>query len=250
MVERAIRRLGVATARRGSVKPRRRANASAGDRAELPTRREILAAAARLFSRQGYAPTTLRNIAGEAGIKAGSIYYHFHGKDEIAFCVLDVGIAAVDAAVRARLDALPADADGKAKIGAAVQGHLWGMLHHSEFTAAHVRIYRYVSDTARHRHAPVRSAYTRLWDELLVDAVKAGALRADMPVRLIRQYLVGALNWPVDWYDSGRGDFEQFAAQITALVCDGITAGATEPTANRPAQRRGAGTRAKTGAAR
>ena len=45
------------------------------------TREEILAAAARLFRQQGYATTTLRQIAEAAGIKAGSIYYHFGSKD-------------------------------------------------------------------------------------------------------------------------------------------------------------------------
>ena len=47
------------------------------------TRDQILAEAARLFRHQGYATTTLRTIADAADIKAGSIYYHFRGKDEI-----------------------------------------------------------------------------------------------------------------------------------------------------------------------
>ena len=209
------------------------------------TRDQILTAAARLFGRQGFASTTLRAIALEADIKAGSIYYHFDGKDEIASCVLDAGIAAVDAAVRGRLAELPAGADAKSRIGAAVQGHLWGMLHHGDFTAAHIRIYRYVSDSARARHHSVRNAYTKLWDDLLTDAVRDGAIRADMPVRLIRQFLVGALNWPVDWYDAKRGSFERFAAQMTTLVCDGIAAGTAGPPANGAAPRlRGASARA------
>jgi AcrR family transcriptional regulator len=188
------------------------------------TREQILAVAARLFSERGYANTTLRQIAQQSGIQAGSIYYHFDGKDTIAACVLDEGIAAVTDAVHRRLAALPADADMRTRLGAAVEGHLWGMLHRGEFTAAHIRIYRYVSDSARARHRSIRSAYTRLWDELLRQAVDAGLLRSDIPVPMVRQFLVGALNWPVDWYDPRRGGFEQLAAQITALVLDGLTA--------------------------
>jgi len=187
------------------------------------TREQILAVAARLFSERGYANTTLRQIGQQAGIQAGSIYYHFEGKDEIAACVLDAGIIAVTDAVRRRLDALPPDADMRMRLGAAVEGHLWGMLQRGEFTAAHIRIYRYVSDAARVRHRPIRSAYTRLWDELLQQAADAGLLRTDIPVTLVRQFLVGALNWPVDWYDPKRGSFEQLAAQLTALALDGMT---------------------------
>ena len=40
-----------------------------------PTRDLILKAAARIFRSKGYAATTLRAIAAELGIKAGSIYY-------------------------------------------------------------------------------------------------------------------------------------------------------------------------------
>lgn len=202
---------------------------SARGRAETPadrppaTREQILSVAARLFSERGYANTTLRQIAQEAGIQAGSVYYHFDGKDEIAACVLDEGIAAVTDAVRRRLDALPADADMRLRLAAAVEGHLWGMLQRGEFTAAHIRIYRYVSDAARTRHRAVRSAYTKLWDDLLQQAVDAGLLRRDVPVPMVRQFLVGALNWPVDWYDPKRGSFEQLAAQLTALALDGMT---------------------------
>lgn len=185
-------------------------------------REQILLQAARLFGEQGYAPTTLRQIAQAAGIKAGSVYYHFEGKDEIAACVLDAGMSAVGDAVRVRLQALPTGATARQRLSAAVEGHLWGMLHHGAFTAAHIRIYRYVSDAARERHRRARSAYTRLWDDLLADATRSGTVRDDIPVKMIRQFLVGALNWPVDWYDPRRSRFDEFAAQMTALVCDGI----------------------------
>lgn len=202
--------------------------------ASVPAMRgQILVAAARLFGHQGYANTTLRQIAQAAGIRAGSIYYHFEGKDEIAACVLDEGIVAVTDAVQVRLQALPPGADMRARLAAAVEGHLWGMLQRGEFTAAHIRIYRYVSDAARQRHRTVRSAYTKLWDDLLRQAAEAGQLRTDIPVPMVRQFLVGALNWPVDWYDPRRGGFDQLAAQITGLVLDGLT---TRPARALPAR--------------
>ena len=202
--------------------------------ASVPAMRgQILVAAARLFGHQGYANTTLRQIAQAAGIRAGSIYYHFEGKDEIAACVLDEGIVAVTDAVQGRLQALPPGADMRARLAAAVEGHLWGMLQRGEFTAAHIRIYRYVSDAARQRHRTVRSSYTKLWDDLLRQAAEAGQLRTDIPVPMVRQFLVGALNWPVDWYDPRRGGFDQLAAQITGLVLDGLT---TRPARALPAR--------------
>jgi AcrR family transcriptional regulator len=78
-----------------------------GEPAPEATRDQILTHAARLFRHHGYAATTLREIADAAGIKAGSIYYHFGSKDDILGEVLDAGIDAVMSAVRERIAALP-----------------------------------------------------------------------------------------------------------------------------------------------
>jgi AcrR family transcriptional regulator len=48
-----------------------------------PPRQEILDAAAALFTSQGPAATTTRQIAGRVGIRQASLYYYFPGKDDI-----------------------------------------------------------------------------------------------------------------------------------------------------------------------
>ena len=47
------------------------------------TRETVLDAALAVFSRQGYAATTLDHIAQEAGVTRGAIYWHFGGKAEL-----------------------------------------------------------------------------------------------------------------------------------------------------------------------
>lgn len=56
--------------------PRRRAQAA-------ETRREILAAAQRLFERQGYAATTMAAIAAEAGVALKTVYIAFETKSGV-----------------------------------------------------------------------------------------------------------------------------------------------------------------------
>lgn len=55
------------------------ASAGRGD----DTRERILDAAQRLFAAQGYARTSLREIAGEMGFTKAALYYHFASKEEI-----------------------------------------------------------------------------------------------------------------------------------------------------------------------
>lgn len=49
----------------------------------LRTREEILDAALRLFLRQGYHATGMREIAREAGVSLGAAYNHFSSKEQI-----------------------------------------------------------------------------------------------------------------------------------------------------------------------
>jgi TetR/AcrR family transcriptional regulator, cholesterol catabolism regulator len=191
-------------------------------RAVEATRDQILAQAARLFREQGYAATTLRQIAQASGIQAGSIYYHFESKDEILGVVLDAGIAAVSDAVRTRVGALPPGASHRERIAAAIEGHLYGLLRHGDFTSANIRVFGQIPAEAKARHRLVRRAYAQYWDELLARARDAGELRVDVDAGAMRLFLIGALNWTVEWYNPVRGPFERFASQLTDVVFDGI----------------------------
>lgn len=56
-------------------------------------RREIVAAANRLFYHRGYNQASFSDIAAAAGIPRGNFYYYFKSKDEILGAVIDVRIA-------------------------------------------------------------------------------------------------------------------------------------------------------------
>jgi TetR/AcrR family transcriptional regulator, cholesterol catabolism regulator len=48
-------------------------------------RRQVVNAAIELFGKQGYHATTIRNIAGRAGISVGLIYQYFGDKEDVLF---------------------------------------------------------------------------------------------------------------------------------------------------------------------
>lgn len=203
-----------------TIKPRSDATSISAE--AIDTRERILLEAARLLRHHGYAATTLREIADAAGVKAGSIYYHFESKEEILGEVLDKGITIVANAVRARIEALPADASWRDRIAAGIEGHLWGMLHYGDLTSANIRVYGQIPTSAKNRHKIVRRAYADYWDRLLASALASGELRQDTGLAVIRLFVIGALNWTVEWYNPQRGSFQDFARQITAIVFDGI----------------------------
>ncbi len=53
------------------------------------SREQILEAALRLFSHQGYRATSIREIAAGAGLSTGNVYHHFKDKEAIFRALLD-----------------------------------------------------------------------------------------------------------------------------------------------------------------
>ncbi|MGW0708166.1 TetR/AcrR family transcriptional regulator [Streptomyces sp. NPDC002643] len=56
---------------------------------QVRTREQLIATARRLFLRNGYAATSLTDIAETAGYSKGAVYSNFRGKDRLCLAVLD-----------------------------------------------------------------------------------------------------------------------------------------------------------------
>jgi AcrR family transcriptional regulator len=164
-------------------------------------RAQILDSAAWLFRERGYASVTMREIAFAAGMKAGSLYYHFTSKDDIVTEVLNFGVEAVFALVRERVDALPQGTPATLVFEAAVTAHMESLLGLQAYTSANTRIFAQVPGHVRTRTLPVREAYERYWDGLFKRMCVEGAVGADKDLRLARLFLFGAMNGALEWFN-------------------------------------------------
>ena len=88
------------------------------------SRQHLLDTAAGLFSTIGYTESGMRQIAKVAGMQTASVYYHFASKDEILLEVLKIGLDHTASAVRAAVAALPAEANARDRLEAAIAAHL------------------------------------------------------------------------------------------------------------------------------
>ena len=174
----------------------------------LPT---ILDAAARLFCRNGYRETSMRDIAAAAGMLAGSLYYHFASKDELLVAVYAEGVRRISESVRA---ALARDADPWARLEAVCAAHLAALLVDSDYAQVVIRVRPGDVPDAAARLIALRDDYERLFAQAL--ARLPLAQRADR--RSLRLMLLGALNWSQTWYRSGRDSPEVIARQFVRLL--------------------------------
>lgn len=186
------------------------------------TRTRILDAAARTFRQKGYAATTLNEIASAAEMQAGSLYYHFGSKDELLEEVLDIGANKVNDAIKESQERLPPKATHRERIRAAVDAHLTMLLKHCDYTSANISIFAQIPEEIQQRHLPKRDALAAQWRRILTRAQKAGALRDDVDLSMVRMLLLGALNWSVEWYKPGKTSIPAMADHICLMLLDGI----------------------------
>jgi AcrR family transcriptional regulator len=186
------------------------------------TRQRILDAAAKAFRAKGFVATRLAEIAALAGLRAGSIYYHFPSKEQILEEVLDIGIRRIADSVQAAVAALPAGTSQRRRITVAMVTHLSALLRHGDYTSANIRIFGQIPEEIRARHLEVRHVYEAFWRQLLNEARAAGEIRADVDLRLARLAILGALNWSIEWYRSEGATIEAIAGTFANLVFDGV----------------------------
>ena len=199
------------------------ANGSDGEPKSERTRQRILDAAARTFHNQGFAGTTLNDIANAAQLRAGSIYYHFDSKERLLEEVLDIGIARVAAAVKAVDDGLPPETSPTERIRHGIEAHLRSLLHQGAYTSATFRIFWQAPPDARDRILRRRRDYADHWRELLQSARAAGEIAHHRDLGLARMFLFGALNWSVEWYDREKGPLDAFVREAAETFLRGIT---------------------------
>lgn len=193
------------------------------------TRQRILDSAAHVFRREGHA-ARLSDIAAEAGMQAGSLYYHFDSRESLVEEVLRLGLEAAWAQVRDALAALPADATPLDRLETAIRAHAAAVLETSDYAAANSRIFSTASAAVHDRHYVLQRRYGEYFHDLLDDAVESGQLRPDLDLPVVRMLLFGAMNWTAEWYrpDSGRPP-QLVIDQLVRLVLDGLVL----PTATR-----------------
>jgi AcrR family transcriptional regulator len=177
-----------------------------------------------VFSEQGYS-ARLSDIAERAGMKAGSLYYHFDSREELVAEILHRGIETSFEHVRAAVDAVPEHAAAIERLAAAVRAHTMAILEISAYASAQARIVGQVPPSIAKPHQREQRAYGTYWHELLEAAQREGDIAGDVDLFVARMLAFGAMNWIADWAPlAGRRGADAIADQAVALILDGLRA--------------------------
>ena len=193
------------------------------DSSKNKTKTKILDVSARMFSRQGYNGTVLRDIANELDMKAGSLYYHFESKEQLVLEVLNIGLQNITDKVIEAVDALPEDATSRERLFAAAKGHLTALLEKGDYTSTSIRNLGLLPDSVQKEVIIYRKKYENLWRKWIEDAQVKGDIRADINIKVLRLSIFGALNRTVAWYKEGELSINEIAEIQMGFLWDGIS---------------------------
>jgi AcrR family transcriptional regulator len=185
--------------------------------ADEPNRRaDIVRAAGRLFAEKGYAATTIRDIAKAVDMQSGSPFYHFKTKHDMLRAVVLEGIAAINDAV---IKAANSGGTPRATFEAMLRAHLDQLLGSAgrDFAATLLHESRHLDPEVLAEVTALKDRYEAMWQKVLKDLKRAGLIADDSAVT--RLFLMGALNWTVQWYrPDGAQGIGQIAQQLAAFV--------------------------------
>jgi AcrR family transcriptional regulator/DNA-binding GntR family transcriptional regulator len=185
-----------------------------------PTSQLVLDAAAALFCEKGFSETTTREIAARLNIHQASLYYHVSGKEELLYRISRLALEAVERQVGAALQSRGNERD---RLNRFIRGHLGALFENPNRALASISEFRSLSRAHRREITALRKDYSDLLNRELASAVKAGIVRRDIPVSVIRLALFNYLNWTPRWYQpSGPLSLDDLAGINDRVFFEGI----------------------------
>ncbi len=199
----------------GRARPGRPAGSSGAG-----TLKAIRAEGARMLRERGYGATSLRDLAARVGIKAGSLYNHIAGKQQLLFLLVEghtrLALEGLDAALAEAGD------DPVARLRAFVAFHVAFHTARPEEAAVCLSELRNLEGANREAVLALRRAYEGRLVGVVRDGAEAGVFRAGDP-RLAALAVLGMVTGVLGWYrPDGRLRPEAIAGAYADLLLDGL----------------------------
>lgn len=183
------------------------------------TRDAIRDAAVKIFFERGYSAATVREIASELGIKAGSIYNHYTSKQEI---LVDLMVRTLDELIVGLDEAIAECNSPTDALRAAIVHHvLFHRTRHREAFVADTEL-RSLEPEPYQAFTKQRTAYERRIQKILDEGQDQGEF-AITDVRVVSYAIITACSAVPTWFrPAGRRTIDQVGEIYADLILRGI----------------------------
>lgn len=186
-----------------------------------PTSRleEIWDTAERLFSQYGYHATTMRRIASELGLEAGSLYAHIESKEEILRAVIRrIGDQFLETVEPIAASAAPPDE----RLRKALKAHIRLIADHLDAATVYFHEWKFLGPRYRASVRERRDTYEQMFRRIIAEGVEAGVFR-DVDPKFAGFLILSVGNWLYQWYNpAGPLSPEEIADCFTDMILQGL----------------------------
>jgi AcrR family transcriptional regulator len=180
-------------------------------------RREIDDVASELFHANGYAATSIRDLARALDMQGASLYAHVASKEDLLWAIIDRAATAFEQAADRAVEET-GDADVVERLAALVEAHVEVVTGDPERSSVFVTEWRHLSEPRRAAIGVRRDAYEARFRETIAEGLAVGAVDATDPA-IAAAFILTALNGIATWYrPDGRLSADRIADHFVDLA--------------------------------
>ena len=190
----------------------------------------ILETAAQCFMEQGFATTSIDDVARRMGSTKGRIYHYYSSKTDLFF---DVHREGMDRLFKAVEPVTTMNGSGLHRLEEMLMAHALAMMTNVAFEAVVVQgvhMHKLAATTPDQRRTlneliAIRRRFEDLFKQIIRDGIDDGSIR-EVDVSIAAKAVLGAINWLSIWYQprsiQTENDKIALAKEIVSIQINGL----------------------------
>lgn len=185
----------------------------------LNRKQQIIEKATQLFQKQGYAATSMRDLASFIGIEAASLYSHIKSKEEI---LQTICFQLAEDFFNSLQSIELADHAPDEKLKKAVVSHVEVLTKDPAASAVFFSEWRHLSEPYLSDFLEMRDQYEGRFIQILNDGNKSGIFKT-VDAKFTVLALLSSINWMPAWYKpGGKLSPKDIAENVTDVFINGL----------------------------
>jgi AcrR family transcriptional regulator len=180
---------------------------------------QIYSTARSLFRERGYPATTVRDIAREMNMQAGSLYAHIDSKEDVLWEIVNKAATQFLASAEpiAASDLRPTE-----KLRELVRAHVRMVAANLAEATIFLHEWKFLGDERRREIAERRNHYESLYRHVVEEGIASGEFAPTDP-KMATLLVLSAVNWMPQWYNpAGPLSPAEVADNFIELVLRGL----------------------------
>jgi TetR/AcrR family fatty acid metabolism transcriptional regulator len=187
----------------------------------MKTKQRILDSAKEIMLEKGLGDSTISEIASKAGVADSVIYHYFKNKEDLLFSFVSEHVQQILKELNEQLEGILEPVSRLSKM-------IWFHLRYIETHKDYTRLLHYECQSNRdyyeHESFLLRKQYHDVMLSILQDGCRVFVFRDDVNMQLVRDIIIGALDWETVLYALPHGlththaDFEELMKLIGRMI--------------------------------